>query len=212
MLNSLENMWKNVYNLYHEDKSAIHVAYIKYLTEELPMTEEQKNAAPETAGEVKASEEPKTAPDTSDEPKAATSPETEAKEDKVKEEKSSSEEPQSERQKDFHFFKKEKPDKKIMDSYSSEDDEDGFSRDQWILSHLNEKDLMKYLELEQKRAEMSQQAKETREKRIFTAFQLTVSLAAVVAVTYLLKDNPSILVSILYTIGIIAALWLWKKR
>ena len=176
------------------------------------MTEEQKNAAPETAGEVKASEEPKTAPDTSDEPKAATSPETEAKEDKVKEEKSSSEEPQSERQKDFHFFKKEKPDKKIMDAYSSEDDEDGFSRDQWILSHLNEKDLMKYLELEQKRAEMSQQAKETREKRIFTAFQLTVSLAAVVAVTYLLKDNPSILVSILYTIGIIAALWLWKKR
>lgn len=99
-----------------------------------------------------------------------------------------------------------------MDSYSSEDDEDGFSRDQWILSHLSEKDLMKYLELEQKRAEMSQQAKETREKRIFTAFQLTVSLAAVVAVTYLLKDNPSILVSILYTIGIIAALWLWKKR
>ena len=184
MLNSLENMWKNVYNLYHEDKSAIHVAYIKYLTEEHPMTEEQKNAAPETAGEVKASEEPKTAPDTSDEPKAATSPEAE----------------------------KEKPDKKIMDSYSSEDDEDGFSRDQWILSHLNEKDLMKYLELEQKRAEMSQQAKETREKRIFTAFQLTVSLAAVVAVTYLLKDNPSILVSILYTIGIIAALWLWKKR
>ena len=98
------------------------------------MTEEQKNAAPETAGEVKASEEPKTAPDTSDEPKAATSPEAEAKEDKVKEETSSSEEPQSERQKDFHFFKKEKPDKKIMDSYSSEDDEDGFSRDQWILS------------------------------------------------------------------------------
>ena len=99
-----------------------------------------------------------------------------------------------------------------MDSYSSEDDEDGFSRDQWILSHLNDKDLMKYLELEKKRAEMSQQEKETREKRIFTAFQLTVSLAAVVAVTYLLKDNPSILVSILYTIGIIAALWLWKKR
>ena len=192
MLNNLENMWKNVYNLYHEDKSAIHVIYIKYLTEEHPMTEEQKNAAPETTEEVKASEEPKKAPDTSDEPKAATAPD--------------------EQRKDFHFFKKVKSDKKIMDSYSSEDDEDGFSRDQWILSHLNEKDLIKYLELEQKRTEMSQQAKETREKRIFTAFQLTVSLAAVVAVTYLLKDNPSILVSILYTIGIIAALWIWKKR
>lgn len=176
------------------------------------MTEEQKNAAPETTEEVKASEEPKNAPDTSDEPKVAKAPEADAKEDKDKGEKSSSNEPQNKERKDFDFFKKKKPDKKIMDSYSSEDDEDGFSRDQWILSHLNEKDLIKYLELEQKRTEMSQQAKETREKRIFTAFQLTVSLAAVVAVTYLLKDNPSILVSILYTIGIIAALWIWKKR
>ncbi|WP_318583939.1 hypothetical protein [[Clostridium] scindens] len=69
-----------------------------------------------------------------------------------------------------------------------------------------------YLQTFSHSLEMSQQEKETREKRIFTAFQLTVSLAAVVAVTYLLKDNPSILVSILYTIGIIAALWLWKKR
>lgn len=176
------------------------------------MTEEQKNAAPKTTEEVKTSEEPKNAPDTSDEPKAAKAPEADAKEDKDKGEKSFSDEPQNKERKDFDFFKKKKPDKKIMDSYSSEDDEDGFSRDQWILSHLNEKDLIKYLELEQKRTEMSQQAKETREKRIFTAFQLTVSLAAVVAVTYLLKDNPSILVSILYTIGIIAALWIWKKR
>lgn len=173
------------------------------------MTEEQKIATPETAEETKAPEETKASPasDASVEPKAAAAPEAESKEEKVKEEKSS-----YEPRKDFHFFKKEKPDKKIMDSYSSEDDEDGFSRDQWILSHLNEKDLIKYLELEQKRTEMNQQAKETREKRIFTAFQLTVSLAAVVAVTYLLKDNPSILVSILYTVGIIAALWIWKKR
>ena len=93
------------------------------------MTEEQKNAAPETAGEVKASEEPKTAPDTSDEPKAATSPETEAKEDKVKEGTSSSDEPQSERQKDFHFFKKEEPYKKMMNAYSAEQAAAGFCRD-----------------------------------------------------------------------------------
>ena len=113
------------------------------------MTEEQKNAAPsETAGEVKASEEPKTAPDTSDEPKAATSPETEAKEDKAKEGTSSSEEPQSERQKDFHFFKKEKPDKKIMDSYSSEDDETDFPGINGSFPTSMKRDLMKYLELE----------------------------------------------------------------
>lgn len=50
------------------------------------MTEEQKNAAPETTEEVKASEEPKKAPDTSDEPKAATAPD--------------------EQRKDFHFLKR----------------------------------------------------------------------------------------------------------
>ena len=38
-------------------------------------------------------------------------------------------------------------------------------------------------------------SKEKREKRIFTLVQLLLSLAAVIAVTYLLKDNPTILLS-----------------
>lgn len=92
-----------------------------------------------------------------------------------------------------------------------DDPSDNFSRDQWILSHIKDEDLMEYLRLEQHRMELLQQAKEKREKRIFTLVQLLLSLAAVIAVTYLLKDNPTILLSILYIVGIIVAFWIMKN-
>ena len=92
-----------------------------------------------------------------------------------------------------------------------DDPSDNFSRDQWILSHIKDEDLMDYLRLEQHRMELLQQAKEKREKRIFTLVQLLLSLAAVIAVTYLLKDNPTILLSILYIVGIIGAFWIMKN-
>lgn len=92
-----------------------------------------------------------------------------------------------------------------------DDPSDNFSRDQWILSHINDEDLMEYLRLEQHRMELLQQAKEKREKRIFTLVQLLLSLAAVIAVTYLLKDNPTIFLSILYIVGIIGAFWIMKN-
>lgn len=92
-----------------------------------------------------------------------------------------------------------------------DDPSDNFSRDQWILSHIKDEDLMEYLRLEQHRMELLQQAKEKREKRIFTLVQLLLSLATVIAVTYLLKDNPTILLSILYIVGIIGAFWIMKN-
>ena len=92
-----------------------------------------------------------------------------------------------------------------------DDPSDNFSRDQWILSHIKDEDLMEYLRLEQHRMELLQQAKEKREKRIFTLVQLLLSLAAVIAVTYLLNDNPTILLSILYIVGIIGAFWIMKN-
>ena len=92
-----------------------------------------------------------------------------------------------------------------------DDPSDNFSRDQWILSHIKDEDLMEYLRLEQHRMELLQQAKEKREKRIFTLVQLLLSLAAVIAVTYLLKDNPTIHLSILYIVGIIGAFWIMKN-
>lgn len=66
--------------------------------------------------------------------------------------------------------------------------------------------------LEGAREAKSQEFKERREQRLLTAFQLAASLGATTAVVYFLKDNPAILVNILYIIGGIAAFWIWKRR
>lgn len=86
-----------------------------------------------------------------------------------------------------------------------------FLRDKWILSRIGDEDLMEYLVLEQKRNEQLQKAKDIREKRFISAFKLTVSLAAGVAMVYLLKDNPTIFVNILYIGGILGGFWFWKN-
>lgn len=88
---------------------------------------------------------------------------------------------------------------------------DEVSRDKLILSRIKDEDLMEYLALEQRRVEFIQQAKEAKEKRILDAFRLVVTLAAIVALTYFLQDNPTILISILYVAGIVAALKVWRN-
>ena len=85
-------------------------------------------------------------------------------------------------------------------------------RDEIILSRIPDKDLMEYLKLEQKRLESQQHAKEIREKRIWIAFQMTIALIAAVLVIYFLKDSPAILISILYTAGLLIAFNIWKKH
>ena len=85
------------------------------------------------------------------------------------------------------------------------------NRDEQILSRISDEDLMEYLRMEQKRMELLQQAKEVREKRFWTTFQLAICLLSVILVIYFLKDNPVILVSILYTVGILTALRIWSK-
>lgn len=92
-----------------------------------------------------------------------------------------------------------------------EKDEAVFSRDEWILQNIKEEDMMEYLRLEYKRMEFQQNMKEIKSKRILRAFELTVCLAAIVAMTYFLKDNPTILISVLYTLGIISVFWIWKN-
>lgn len=87
-----------------------------------------------------------------------------------------------------------------------------FSREQAVLSRIDDAHLMDYLSLEQKRYESEQKLRDERGKRILSAFQLAVSLAAIVAVIGFLKDEPTVLVNILYIIGIIAAVWLWKTK
>lgn len=85
------------------------------------------------------------------------------------------------------------------------------NRDEQILSRISDENLMEYLRMEQKRMELLQQAKEVREKRFWTTFQLAICLLSVILVIYFLKDNPVILVTILYTFGILAALRIWSK-
>ena len=90
--------------------------------------------------------------------------------------------------------------------------ESKYIREQAVLSRIDDAHLMDYLALEQKRYESEQKLRDERGKRILSAFQLAVSLAAIVAVIGFLKDEPTVLVNILYIIGIIAALWLWKMK
>jgi len=114
----------------------------------------------------------------------------------------------SEPEDDFDFDEEERPKKRFFRFRSANEEE---SRDKLILSRIKDEDLMEYLALEQRRIEFLQQAKEAKEKRILIAFQLLISLAAIVAITYLLQDNPTILISILYIVGIVAALNVWKN-
>lgn len=87
-----------------------------------------------------------------------------------------------------------------------------YIREQAVLSRIDDEHLMDYLLLEQKRYENEQKLRDERGKRILSAFQLAVSLAAIVAVIGFLKDEPTVLVNILYIIGIVAAIWLWRTK
>ena len=72
-----------------------------------------------------------------------------------------------------------------------------YIREQAVLSRIDDEHLMDYLLLEQKRYENEQKFRDERGKRILSAFQLAVSLAAIVAVIGFLKDEPTVLVNIL---------------
>ena len=87
-----------------------------------------------------------------------------------------------------------------------------YIREQAVLSRIDDEHLVDYLLLEQKRYENEQKFRDERGKRILSAFQLAVSLAAIVAVIGFLKDEPTVLVNILYIIGIVAAIWLWRTK
>lgn len=88
---------------------------------------------------------------------------------------------------------------------------DEFSREQWILTHIGNENIMEYLRMEQKKEDEIRKTREAKQKRLLSAFQLTVSLAAVIVVMFLLRDNPTVMVNILYIIAIIAGLWIWKN-
>ena len=101
---------------------------------------------------------------------------------------------------------KEKTEPEPKRSFIRSRKKEAASREEQILSRIKDEDLMKYLEMEHERLEMMQSIKEAREKRSFTMLQLLISLAAIVIVVFLLRDNPTVLVNILYIVGIITVL------
>lgn len=102
--------------------------------------------------------------------------------------------------------------KRSNDFFHLRKDLEDFTREDWILSRIPAEDLMEYLAMEQKNSEMLRKAKEIKEKRIFTTLQIALSMSAIVAVVALLKDNPTVLVNILYITGIVIALWIWRGK
>lgn len=102
--------------------------------------------------------------------------------------------------------------KRVSDFIHMRKNMEDFTREDWILSRIPEEDLMEYLTMEQKKNEMLQKAKEVKEKRIFTTLQIALSMSAIVGVVALLKDNPTVLVNILYITGIVIALWIWRGK
>lgn len=109
------------------------------------------------------------------------------------------------------IFADEEPSKKRFFRFNKQEEEH-FSRDKWILSRIPSEDLMDYLRLEQSRMDKLQMAKERKWKRINTTIRLVASLAAGVVAIYFLKDEPTILVNILYICGILGGAWIWNSR
>ena len=86
-----------------------------------------------------------------------------------------------------------------------------FSREEVILSKIRPEDMLEYLTLEQRRLECLQKARQSRNEKLLKVLQLAAILVAIVSVVALLKDNPVVLVNILYMLGIVAAIWIWKN-
>lgn len=87
-----------------------------------------------------------------------------------------------------------------------------YLREKYILEKIPDDQLLEYLKLEEKRHELQVQERNIREKRIMNAFMLAAILIAIVAVVYLLHENPTVLISILYIGGILAGVHVWNKK
>ncbi len=109
------------------------------------------------------------------------------------------------------IFDEDEPPKKKRFRFNKQED-DHFSRDRWILERIPRENLMEYLRLEQSRMDKLQMAKERKWKRINTSIRLVASLIAGVVAVYFLKDEPTILVNILYICGILGGAWIWKTQ
>lgn len=87
-----------------------------------------------------------------------------------------------------------------------------YLREKYILEKIPDDQLLEYLKLEEKRHELQVQERNIREKRIMNTVMLIAILVAIVTVVYCLHENPTVLISILYIGGILAAVQFWNKK
>ena len=83
-----------------------------------------------------------------------------------------------------------------------------FSPTDEIAYRITEEHITEYLE--GRREEKHQEYKECRDKRLLSALKLIAILVCIVLIVWFLKDSQAILVNILYIIGGLIALWIWK--
>lgn len=83
-----------------------------------------------------------------------------------------------------------------------------FSPSEQIAGKITEEHITEYLEAS--REERTQQYRERREKRLIAALELFAILGTILATVNFLRNDPAILVNILYIIGALGAFFLWK--
>lgn len=117
------------------------------------------------------------------------------------------EESQSEPAREFAPHLKKRP---IKEYYSFGDSDYEFSREDYIITRLRDEDLMEYLRMQEKKEEKQREAKEARNAKIYFLIMFAIAAIAVVLIVWFLRDNPAVLVNILYIAGILLVMWCWK--
>ena len=84
-----------------------------------------------------------------------------------------------------------------------------FSPSEQVAGRITREHITEYLE--GSREERLLAFKERREKRFLTALEILAALTAIVLIVWFLKENPAILVNILYLIGGLGIFFIWRQ-
>ncbi|MEI3219407.1 MAG: hypothetical protein V8S08_07105 [Lachnoclostridium sp.] len=76
---------------------------------------------------------------------------------------------------------------------------------------LRDEDLMEYLRMQERREAKIHEEKRNRNSRIYSILQIVIISLAIILIVWFLKDNPTVLINILYIGGILLFIWFWKR-
>ena len=102
------------------------------------------------------------------------------------------------------------PECPFAEHFSLSDYDYEFTQEDYILMKLRDEDLMEYLRMQERREEKTQERKELRNSRIYSILQIVIIALAIILIVWFLKDNPTVLINILYIGGILLFIWFWK--